>query len=171
MRAHRKLREGATYHVTSEINRGNKDLKDREIKAMFLETVEKAKSTFVFVICNFCIMDNHIHFLITPGSGQSLSKIMQYIKCNSAKAWNKKHQTKGHLWGDRFFSRIITSVEDFLRVFEYIDQNPVKAGLVKEARHWEFGGFFHRLHRLFKIITDPDEWTFEGVPIHVPVTD
>jgi putative transposase len=97
-------------------------------------------------------MDNHIHFLITPGKGVSLSKIMQWIKCNFAKRWNKAHGTKGHLWGERFFSRIIKDKQDFETVSKYIDENPVKAKVVQEAKAWRFGGLFHRLWRIGGII-------------------
>jgi putative transposase len=77
---------------------------------------------------------------------------MQWIKSNFAKWWNKKHNTKGHLWGERFFSRIIKDERDFERVSEYIDENPVKANLVKKPEHWRFGGLFHRLRRIFGVI-------------------
>jgi putative transposase len=82
-------------------------------------------------------MDNHIHFLIKPGEGANLSQIMQWIKCNFAKAWNKAHGLKGHVWGERFYSRIITTMLDFLRVMVYIAENPVRAGLVKRAADLE----------------------------------
>ncbi|MDR1218447.1 MAG: transposase [Treponema sp.] len=62
---------------------------------------------------------NHIHFLIKPGEDGGLLKIMQWIKCNFAKAWNKERGRKDHVWGERFHSRIINGMRDFLRVREY----------------------------------------------------
>jgi hypothetical protein len=47
------------------------------------------------------------------------------------------------LWGDWFFSKIIGTLRAFLKVFDYICQNPVKAGLVGRAEWWEFGGVCH----------------------------
>jgi putative transposase len=70
---------------------------------------------------------------------------MQWLKCNFAKKWNKAHGTYGHLWGDRYFSRIIKNEKDFNDVNDYIDDNPVEAGLVADAARWIFGGLFHRL--------------------------
>jgi putative transposase len=119
---------------------------------MFLNFVQKAKQKFSFELWNFCIMDNHIHFLIKPGPKASLSEIMQWIKCNFAKKWNRENSTKGHLWGDRFFSRIIKDAKDFLAVSQYIDENPVKAKMVKNAKEWKFGGLFHQLKRITGII-------------------
>jgi putative transposase len=99
-------------------------------------------------------MDNHIHFLIKPGDGVSLSKIMQWLKCNFAKMWNKAHNTKGHLWGDRFFSRIIEDEADFELVSAYIDRNPVKAKLVWVETDWEFGGLSYWLRGIQGLIDE-----------------
>ncbi|MDR2418739.1 MAG: transposase [Treponema sp.] len=146
MRPLRRLLDGAIYHVTSEINRKAMDLRSPQIKTMFLAFVKKAKQNYPFQLFNFCIMDNHIHLLIKPAPGQSLSKIMQWLKGNFAKYWNKVHHTKGHLWGERFFSKIIGNISQFFKAFNYIDENPVEAGMVAKAEDWEFGGLYHRLH-------------------------
>jgi REP element-mobilizing transposase RayT len=127
------------------MDHGAMALADEEFKLLFLDFVERAKKKFGFKLWNFTVMDNHIHFLIKPDEGVSLSKIMQWIKCNFAKKWNKMHNTKGHLWGERFFSRIIKDEEDFAGASTYIDENPVKANLVKEAKDWKFGGLFYKL--------------------------
>ncbi|MDR2807638.1 MAG: hypothetical protein LBB43_01370 [Spirochaetaceae bacterium] len=37
------------------------------------------------------------------------------------------------------------------------DQNPVKAGLVKEPRGWKYSGAYHREHRITKIISFVDD--------------
>jgi putative transposase len=133
---------------------------DADIKRMFLVVLQAAKKKFSFQLWNFTVMDNHIHFLIKPGKGISLSKIMQWLKCNFARKWNKKHGTKGHLWGERFFSRIIKDDADFERVSTYIDNNPVAAHLVKDARDWEFGGLFHWINGIQGLI---DKLTRNGI--------
>jgi putative transposase len=107
-------------------------------------------------------MGNHIHFLIKPGKDGALSKIMQWIKCNFAKAWNKEHERKGHVWGERFYSRIINGMKDFLRAREYIAENPVKAGLAERAAEWVFGSLYHRLRRLTSLLDDVVSDTFDG---------
>ncbi|MDR0569109.1 MAG: transposase, partial [Spirochaetaceae bacterium] len=113
MRSLRILVEGSTYHVTSKIDHDDPALLESAFKQGFLDFVAKAKKRFSFKLWNFTVMNNHIHFLVKPGPGESLSKIMQWIKCRFARWWNKKHNTKGHLWGERFFSRIIKDEKDF----------------------------------------------------------
>ena len=138
------LLEGAEYHVTARINRGEMIFLAQENRELFMETLKRAKKKFKFVLKNFCIMGNHLHLLIKPGPGVSLSKIMQWLLGVFAQLWNKKHGLSGHLWGDRFFSRIILGILDFVRVFLYIDNNPVVAGLVERAEQWVHGGLWHR---------------------------
>ena len=143
MRHNRLLEQNAVYHVTARINRGEMVFDDIAMRSLFLTFVTMTKKKHSFAIYHFCVMGNHVHFAVRPDEGSSLSKIMQWLLGNYAKAWNKAHGVKGHLWGDRFFSKIIRGREAFKRVFEYISENPVKAGLVGSAEVWEYGGVCH----------------------------
>jgi hypothetical protein len=66
--------------------------------------------------------------------------------------WNKKHHKTGHFWGDRFYSREIKDEKDFWTVFNYIDQNPVAAGLVQKPEAWQYSGAYHREHSIVSIV-------------------
>jgi putative transposase len=81
------------------------ELQSPQIKTMFLTFVKKAKQKYPFQFFDFCIMDNHIHLVIRPEWGQSLSKIMQWIKGNFARYWNKVHGKQGDISGESGFSR------------------------------------------------------------------
>ena len=70
----RILRDGVIYRVTSNINRRVRDLRLRDIKAMFLVFIKKAEQKYPFQLLNFCIMDNHIHLIIKPDPGQSMKR-------------------------------------------------------------------------------------------------
>jgi putative transposase len=143
-------------------------LLDPRFKKLFLSFVGKAKRKFHFRLRDFCIMGNHIHLSIKPGKDGNLSEIMQWIKCNFAKAWNKANGRKGHVWGERFYSRIISGITDFLRVREYIADNPVKAGLVERAAEWMFGSLYHRLHRLTSLLDDAVADIFDELTPETP---
>jgi putative transposase len=143
MRKPRKLKDNATYHVTARANRGEIIFYCPAMRQLFLDILERAKRLYSFAIHNFCVMGNHIHLVIRPSRKASLSKIMQWILSLFARVWNKAHLVKGHVWGDRFFSKIIEDFLGFLAVFDYVSQNPVKAQLVKSAEEWEFGGLWH----------------------------
>jgi putative transposase len=152
MRTLRILQDEVTYYVGSGIDHDAMALRGPEVKQTFLDMVEEAKTKFVFELWNFTMTDNSIHFLIKPGKNASLSKIMQWLKGNFAKKWNKKHHTKGHLWGERFSSRIIRDEEDFAATSDHIDKIPVEAGLVKKAEDWKFGGLYHKLRGITGLV-------------------
>jgi len=65
---------------------------------------------------------------------------MQWILSVFAMAWNRHFGLKGHVWGERFFSRILETMAQYLQVFRYIDENPVRAQMVERLEDWPFGG-------------------------------
>jgi putative transposase len=143
MRQNRKLKPGAKYHVTARANRKEMILHCDAMKALFLTTVKRAKKKFRFQVHNFCIMGNHIHLIIRPERGESLSRIMQWILSVFAMAWNRKHHTSGHVWGERFFSKIINNLREYLKTFVYVTENPARAQIIGRIDEWEFGGLWH----------------------------
>jgi putative transposase len=135
--------EGATYHVTSRTNNKIRVFDNKLGRKIMLLTLEEAKSKYGFCLYNFCIMPTHIHLLIRPAEGSNLSKILQWIKTHSAKRWNYIHGSKDHMWGDRFYPQIIKDIRQYFYTFEYISQNPVKAGLCKEPQDWKESGAYY----------------------------
>ena len=154
MRRPRILREGATYHVTAKINRGEHLFEPDEIKNLFMDVVKRAKKKYKFSIKNFVIMDNHIHFLIEPKD--NLSRIMQWILSVFAVYYNKMHKLTGHCWNFRFWSKIIDNIRQLFDTFSYISDNPVKSEIVKSAEEYRYGGFYHIIKSNFEIVDKPE---------------
>jgi len=166
MRKPRELKDGALYHVTARANREEMMLDNRGMKDLFLEVLERAKGKFRFRIRNVCVMGNHIHLMIRPGARESLSRIMQWILSVFAMAYNRMHGYTGHVWGCRFFSRIMAGFQQFLKVFEYIDENPLEAKQVEYAGEWRYGGLWHDRHGLRGIVDGVREYVALTFPNH-----
>jgi putative transposase len=166
MRNLRKLRDGAQYHVTARINRSELLLLPEEDKKLLLAVIGRAKKRYRFQVKNFCIMNNHLHLLIKPYDDESLSRIMQWILSVFAMSWNRKHNIHGHVWGERFYSRIIEGIVDFLRTFIYIDDNPVNAQLINRSWEWRFGGLWHHKHGIKTVTDPPDILVLQYCPEH-----
>ena len=143
MRMPRQLRQGARYHVTARINRKEMLLGLASTRNLFLATVARAKRKYHFHIWNFCVMGNHVHFLIEPDANENLSDIMRWILGVFAMAYNRRLRLSGHVWGDRFHSRIIDGIRDFVLSFSYIEQNPRRAGLIENNAVWIHCGLYH----------------------------
>jgi len=168
MRKPRELQEGARYHVTARANRKEMIFDAGPMKELFLSTVKRAKLKYNFRIENFCIMGNHFHFVIRPGRGANLSAIMRWILSVFAMAYNKIRGLTGHVWGCRFFSRIISGLRELVQVFEYIDNNPVKASQVEDRREWRYGGLWHDRRGSREILDEMPIWLRLLFPEHAP---
>ena len=154
MRKKRVFIQGAFYHVTSRTNNKIRAFENNLSRKIMLLILQSAKDKFHFRLANFCIMPTHIHLLIEPGEGASLSRIMQWILTRSAKRWNFLHGAKNHLWGDRFFARAIKDPNEYESVMNYIDQNPVEAKLCESPAEWPASGAYYRKQKVMGLISD-----------------
>ena len=84
----------------------------------------------------WCVMPNHVHCLIQPMEGHSLSAILQGIKSAAAKEANQYLGRSGEFWQKDSYDHIVRDGEDYLNQRGYILENPVAAGLAD----WEFVG-------------------------------
>ncbi len=143
----RKLRElvpGGTYHVSARINNRELHLQEVLCKSIMLEIMEKLQTEMGFKFEHFAIMDNHVHFIIST-LDMELPKIMQRLLMTYTIRYNKAMKRTGHIWGDRYFSRVLRTQNDVEQCFEYLNQNPVKAELVKNELSWPWSSLaFYR---------------------------
>ena len=75
----------------------------------------------------FCIMPNHVHLLFRQTL--PLSTTMKRLKGATAKEINVMIGRKGKLWEDGYFDRLIRNEQHFHTTYEYIKNNPIKAGV------------------------------------------
>jgi REP element-mobilizing transposase RayT len=169
MRKPRRLHAGATYHVTAKANRGSFDIRSKSDKELLWNVVEKVKERHPFELVNFSFLDNHFHFLIKPVRETNLSDLMCVLLSTYTKRWNKRHAKSGHLWRARFWSCIVESEADFVAETRYIDNNPVEAHLVNEARKWRWGGLWMRVHGVPGSLCDIDRFYAAKYPGSPPL--
>jgi REP element-mobilizing transposase RayT len=155
MRKPRKLKDGASYHVISRANRKEMILNPDEVKEEFLQVLRRAQKKYKFVIKNFCIMGNHYHLIIKPLGKESLSKIMQWILSIFALKFNRMFGLTGHVWNDRFISKIIYNYTQYLTTFVYIANNPVRAKITKWPGDYQYNGIAFLQKGILDILERP----------------
>ena len=148
MRRKREVTDGAMYHVTSRTNNKIRVFENRLGRKIMLMVLEDAKDKFRFRLANFCIMPTHFHLLIEPEKGSCLSSIMRWIKTRSAKSWNFIHGSTDHMWGHRYFAKAVRDLQEYDNTMNYIDQNPVKAGLVAAPADWKASGAYYKARNI-----------------------
>ena len=114
---------------------GDIDLyKDKEDKDKYLNLIKRYQQKFAFKVYAYCLMDNHAHILI-DANGADISKFMHGINVGYAQYFNRKNKRHGHVFGDRFKSKIIKDDEYLLTVSAYIHNNPKDLKKFKKELH------------------------------------
>lgn len=118
-----------------DVGYGQCFLKDSRIASMVQENLFHFNG-IRYNVLRWCIMPNHVHVLIEVLEGWTLSTIMHGWRSYTAHQANKILERTGDLWMEEYFDRYIRDEKHLETVVNYIDNNPVKAGLVDEAHKW-----------------------------------
>ena len=93
------------------------------------------------------IMPNHVHALVTPVSGQTLSAIVHSWKSFTAKKANTLLHQQGAFWAPEYFDRAIRDDAHYANAVDYIAMNPVKAGMCGKPENWRYSSAWACLRR------------------------
>jgi hypothetical protein len=85
-------------------------------------------------------MPNHYH-LVLDATRAELSSGIHRLNGLYAQWFNREHGHWGHLFGDRFGSNEVLDEADTLRVVRYVLLNPVRAGLCRHPREWQWSSY------------------------------
>ena len=81
------------------------------------------------------VMDNHVHLIVKPEQKESLALAVGETHKRYTRMVNFREGWRGYLWEGRFKSFILD--EQYLYVaVRYVERNPVRARLVKEAEEY-----------------------------------
>jgi len=84
----------------------------------------------------YVIMPDHIHLFVSGDADFVLSKWVAGLKREISKAVG----SRGESWQPTFFDHILRSDESYSEKWEYVYENPVRAGLVKVSDEWKYQG-------------------------------
>jgi REP element-mobilizing transposase RayT len=90
------------------------------------------------------VMPNHVHTLIRVYQGYPLAKIVWSWKSFTAKAANKELGRTGDFWMPDYFDRSARNENELQEIANYIEYNPVSAGLVSKPEDWRFSSAGYR---------------------------
>lgn len=101
----------------------------------YLELLGEGSRRHGLRIWAYCLMPNHVHLIARPEVAESMSRTLQWIHAQYARAVNRRREWTGHLWQQRYYSAPV----DWQQVpwaMRYVLRNPVRAGLVERAVDW-----------------------------------
>ena len=89
----------------------------------------------------YVLMTNHTHLLITPESEQSLPLLMQAMGRTYVQTLNRLYNRTGTLWQGRYKASLIQDDRYLLTCHKYIEQNPVRAGMVLSPGDYPYSSY------------------------------
>jgi putative transposase len=82
-------------------------------------------------------MTNHVHLIAVPAREDSLSILARRVHGRYAQYYNASSGRSGHLWQNRFFGCML-GTKHLWSALAYVERNPVRAGMVKEAAEYRW---------------------------------
>jgi len=97
-------------------------------KELMLQVISWAQEKYNFELHAFDIMDVDFIFIIkTLSDGETISRVMQYIKSQFARRFNARHNRTGPFWNERFHDDIIdflpAPAKSFIKIVQSIRKN------------------------------------------------
>ncbi|MGP8270109.1 MAG: REP-associated tyrosine transposase [Terracidiphilus sp.] len=126
--------ETRAYFVTAVTAQRRRLFQVTATAELFERTILDYRSQGRFLLHAFVIMPDHFHALITPAPDVSLEKAMQFIKGG----FSFRLKSKLDVWMRSFNESQIMSAEKFLSCVRYIEENPVRRGLVLAPEAFQF---------------------------------
>lgn len=129
---------GFPFHFVQRGNNREACFIEIENYQYHLELWKKCSQRYGVDVHAYCLMTNHILFLVTPKSKDSISRVTREVGSRYGYYFNKSYKRTGTLWEGRHKSSLVQSDYYLLTCMRYIEMNPVVAGLVRKAEEYRW---------------------------------
>lgn len=123
------------HHITNRGNRRQRIFFSDEDKIFYLGLLHKYGNRFGLEFWAYCLMNNHVHLVAVPEKPDSMYLTIREAHRKYSIFINLKMNWQGTLWQRRYYSSPLES-NRILPSFRYIENNPVRAGIVKTAEEY-----------------------------------
>ncbi len=142
-RKYRIVVVGRSHHVIQRGNRRQNVFFYPGDKELYLKLLKEQVEKQNVKVWAYCLMDNHVHLVLVPGTKEGLAKAV--AKTNRFFAWAiyRRYGWRGYLWQGRFISYVMDEIY-LVRTLRYVENNPVRAKMVERA--WDYPWSSARRH-------------------------
>src|SRR5579862_6996461 len=95
---------GLPHHVTQRGNRREAIFFEDADRFEYLNLVRNHFRRYDLSVWAYCLMTNHVHFIVVPKQADALALAFRDAHSNYALSLNRRRRLNGHLWQGRFFS-------------------------------------------------------------------
>jgi putative transposase len=102
-----------------------------------------ARGRYGWTVGRFVVMPDHVHFFCVcdeTEKAKSLSNFVGGFKQWTSKAILPRLGLRAPLWQREFFDHLLRSDESYALKWEYVRDNPVRAGFARSSDDWPYAG-------------------------------
>lgn len=126
---------GYPHHVTQRGNRKQEIFFSQSDYQTYLGLIAEGCAAARTECWAYCLMPNHVHLILVPQAREGLRESLAEAHRRYTRIINFRNDWRGHLWQERFHSFPMDE-EHLLAAVRYVELNPVRAGMVKNAQDW-----------------------------------
>jgi REP element-mobilizing transposase RayT len=130
---------------------------DGGLCCVYLELLAEHAGRNRLRVLAYCLMTNHVHLVVVPETERSLANTFRHAHARFSQYWNTEFHRTGHLWQNRFYSCPIEEAAAW-RVVRYVEQNPVRAGMVETAAAYAWSSAAAHVGLEASPVLDCDWW-------------
>ncbi|MEY3784562.1 MAG: hypothetical protein RLZZ230_884 [Candidatus Parcubacteria bacterium] len=141
---------GEIYHVINRSNARIKIFDTDEDYQLFEKLLQDAQEITDMRILAYCIMPNHFHLVLYPRNDGDVQEFMKWFTNSHTRKYHVQHKTigSGHLYQGRYKSFLVQTNSYLLQLLKYVEQNPLRAKLVKKAEDWKWSSLPRRENKI-----------------------
>ncbi len=128
------------YHLTSHGVDDRPIFRDDVDRQSFVLRLARIAVRDRWEIFAACLMDTHHHLVLRPTLGH-IDRGMRVLNGAHSRAFNVRHGRRGPLFEPRYRDRAIRDDEHLAAAIEYVEWNPVAAGMVDDPGHWPWSTY------------------------------
>jgi type I restriction enzyme R subunit/putative DNA methylase len=118
-------------------------LRRPEIATIVVDSLYKGVELGHYLLHAYVVMPNHVHLLIEPLTHPT--RLLKSLKGFTARSANQALGLTGApFWQKESYDHWVRNDQEFARIVAYIENNPVKAGLVKTPEQFPWSSASHR---------------------------
>jgi putative transposase len=126
---------GAFHHAMNRGHDGTDIFVGNKNKSLFFECLAEATAKMKIRIFAYCIMDTHYHLILENTNGK-MSEFMKRLNGHYGSYYRTASGGKGYVFQGRFKSTLIDRDSYLIQSIAYLLRNPVRAGLVHNAKDY-----------------------------------
>jgi putative transposase len=132
---------GYPVHVIHRGNNRHVVFTSDEDTAAYAHWLAEGAAKYDIRVHAWVFMTNHVHLLLTPSTDHAISHLMQFIGRLYVRRFNYRYTRSGTLFEGRFKSSLVQGDRYLLACMQYIELNPVRAGLVKDPGDYRWSSY------------------------------